>query len=328
MVFVFDTGYDPILMLCFIIVAAILLDLLIGDPKWIPHPVVQIGKLITFIESRLNKGKYIVNKGYLLTVSVISVVFLVTYLIVYVSYHFHIFVGVLVEIYIISTTIAIKGLRSAAVNVFIPLTSGDLQEARYQLSMIVGRDTKELSESEIVRGTVETVAENTVDGITAPLFWAFIGGAPLAMVYRAINTLDSMVGHKNEQFLYFGRASAKLDDVANWLPARITACSMWVASFVIKGSHKLHAWKITWRDARKHPSPNSGWSEAMVAGLLGIQLGGMNYYNGVESKRALMGETYRTLRRCDINKAIGYMHGGWIVFFMFGVSVLLGIRWM
>jgi adenosylcobinamide-phosphate synthase len=321
-----NTFDDPIFMLIIILIAAILLDLLMGDPRWLPHPVVLIGKLISFLEASWNKGKNRVRKGYVLTVTVIIVVFSVTFSIVFLSYKLHPVAGVLVEIYFISTTIAIKGLRSAALHVFTPLVSGNIDDARRNLSMIVGRDTKTLSESEVVRGTVETVAENTVDGITAPLFWAMIGGAPLAMVYRAINTLDSMVGYKNEKFMQFGRASAKLDDIVNLLPARITALCMWLSSFFIKGSKKKLGWKITWRDARKHPSPNSGWSEAMVAGLLGIQLGGINYYSGIKSVRATMGDPLRKIIRSDIEKSILYMHGGWSIFFLIGLCVLYLIR--
>jgi adenosylcobinamide-phosphate synthase len=215
---------------------------------------------------------------------------------------------------LISTTIAIKGLASAGKSVKEPLAEGDLVRARKSLSMIVGRDTEHLEESEIVRGAVETVSENTVDGITAPLFWALIGGAPLAMAYRAVNTLDSMVGYKNEQYFQFGWASARLDDIVNWLPARLTALTMWFSSLFIRGSRHRDAWKITWSDAGKHPSPNSGWSEAMVAGLMGVQLGGVNYYKGRISERAQMGNPTRKLVISDIDKAICYMHGGWIGF--------------
>ncbi|WP_096436824.1 adenosylcobinamide-phosphate synthase CbiB [Alteribacter populi] len=307
-----------------IIVAAIVVDLIIGDPRWLPHPVVQIGRFISFIEKRLNNRGNRKAKGVALTAIVIVSVFFMTYTVVFLAYQLHPIVGIWIEVYFISTTIAIKGLRSAALHVYIPLVDGDLQQARVNLSMIVGRDTKALAESEVVRGTVETVAENTVDGITAPLFWAIIGGAPLAMVYRAINTLDSMVGYKNERFSQFGWASARLDDVVNWLPARVTAVSIWVSSFFFRGGHSS-AWKVTWRDARKHPSPNSGWPEAMVAGLIGVQLGGVNFYHGVKSERATMGDPLRKLVSQDIKKAILYMHGGWLFFLLTGVVILLFI---
>ncbi len=306
--------------LFFLIGAAILLDLIIGDPRWIPHPVVQMGKLISFLENKWNHGKHRVIKGVALTVTVVLFVFIVTYSILFLAYKLHPIFAITLNIYLISTTIAIKGLSSAGKDVLYPLTNGEIMQARKMLSMVVGRDTECLPEKEIIRGTVETVAENTVDGITAPLFWAVIGGAPLALVYRAINTLDSMVGYKDERYAQFGWASAKLDDLANWLPARLTALSIWISAVFIKGSKLKSAWNITLRDARKHPSPNSGWSEAMVAGLLGVQLGGTNFYRGKRSERATMGDPIRQLMKTDINKSIQYMHGGWIVFL-----VLIGI---
>ncbi|OIJ12799.1 cobalamin biosynthesis protein CobD [Anaerobacillus arseniciselenatis] len=319
------TIFNGFLLLGFILlILAILLDLIIGDPRWLPHPVIQIGKLISFLEQSWNKGEYRKIKGVFLTIAVLCVVFAITYFILFFAYQFHFLAGFLLEIYLISTTIAIKGLHSAAKSVFVPLVEGNLDEARFQLSMIVGRDTEKLNESEIVRGTVETVAENTVDGITAPLFWAFIGGAPLAMVYRATNTLDSMVGYKSESYIQFGWASARFDDVMNYIPSRLTAFAMWLASFFMKGPKRKEALHITKRDAKKHPSPNSGYPEAMVAGLIGIQLGGVNYYKGVESKRATMGEATRSLVAKDINRSILYMHGGWIVFviFLFGLMLI------
>ncbi|WP_245712495.1 adenosylcobinamide-phosphate synthase CbiB [Anaerobacillus alkalilacustris] len=311
-----------------IVVAGVIVDLVIGDPRWLPHPVIQIGKLISALEKRCNQGGKRRLKGVMLTAVVITIVFVVTFLVVRFAYQLHFFVGVLVEVYFISTTIAIKGLRTAGLEVYIPLSQGNLKEARTKLSMIVGRDTKDLSESEVVRGTVETIAENTVDGITAPLFWAMIGGAPLAMVYRAINTLDSMVGYKNERYKEFGWASAKTDDIANWLPARLTAFSMITASFFIKGSKIKHGLKITLRDARKHPSPNSGWPEAMVAGLIGVQLGGVNYYHGQKSVRATMGDPLMRLMSNHIKDAILYMHAGWFGFIVMLIMIVLVIEKM
>lgn len=153
-----------------------------------------------------------------------------------------------------------------------------------------------------------------MDGITAPLFWMLIGGVPAAMAYRAINTLDSMVGYKNEQFLHFGWASARIDDAANWLPARLTALSMWLAAWFFPVLSVKAAIRITLEDAPKHPSPNSGWPESMTAGLLGIELGGWNSYQGVMSERARMGRRTRELHCSDIRYSIMIMHGGWLVF--------------
>ncbi len=165
--------------------------------------------------------------------------------------------------------------------------------------MIVGRETSHLDEPEIVRGTVETVAENIVDAVISPLLYALIGGAPLAMAYRAVNTLDSMVGYKNEKYIHLGWASARLDDIANWIPARLTALLLTVSAFILRMNGR-RAWRTMRRDARKHPSPNSGFPESTVAGALGIRLGGVNVYHGVESFRAYMGDALRPMESRDI----------------------------
>jgi adenosylcobinamide-phosphate synthase len=183
------------------------------------------------------------------------------------------------------------------------------------LARIVGRDTEQLDEGEIVRGTVETVAENTSDGVTAPLFWGFIGGAPLAMVYRAINTCDSMVGYKNERYSEFGWASARLDDVINWIPSRLTGFLILLMNKPKKISRK-RAWQILFRDAKRHPSPNSGWLEASVAAILGVQLGGINYYKGQISKRAKMGEPLDPLQKQHIPLTNGIMTRTSVMFLM------------
>jgi adenosylcobinamide-phosphate synthase len=297
-----------------IILGAILLDLWMGDPKWLPHPVIGMGNIISYLEQRWNQGDRRKIKGGALTFVVVGSTYLISYIVILLTYQFHVMFGMLVEIYLLSTTIAIKGLKDAALNVSIPLRQGNLKEARWQLSMIVGRDTDKLDEVEVVRGTVETVAENTVDGIVAPLFWAVVGGAPLALAYRAINTLDSMVGYKNERYLQFGWASARFDDLANLIPARLTALCIWLSAIFHSQSRLKEAISITYRDAPKHPSPNSGWPEAMVAGLIGIQLGGFNKYKGIISERARMGQPTRQLTEADIQRTIYYMHGGWIMF--------------
>jgi len=220
---------------------------------------------------------------------VLVTVFLIVTAITAAFYLIHPVLGILAEGFLIATTIAQKSLKEAALEVYHPLKKGDLKEARMKLSYIVGRDTEKLDEQEVVRGTVETVAENTTDGVTAPLFWALIGGAPLAMVYRAINTCDSMVGNMSERYREFGWASAKLDDVVNWIPSRITGVLMILSNKPEKSSYRA-VWTLLFRDAKRHPSPNSGWGEAAVAAILGIQLGGINFYKGVISNRAKMGD--------------------------------------
>lgn len=289
------------------ITLAFFLDLLIGDPPNWPHPVKWMGTWIGRLDKKLNTGLHKQRNGMMMLLMMLLLVFVVTGGVTYLAYQLHWVVGIVVEAVLIATTIAQKSLRQAGMDVYRPLIKGDMAEARLKLSYIVGRDTDQLDESEIVRGTVETVAENTSDGITAPLFWAFIGGAPLAMIYRVINTCDSMVGYKSDKYADFGWASAKLDDVVNWIPSRITGFLM-----LLGCPSRYHTWKKRWSilfmDAKRHPSPNSGWTEAAVAVLLGVQLGGRNVYKGVVSHRAEMGEKLVPLKAVHIRKTIRIMH--------------------
>lgn len=286
------------------IIVAVLIDRLVGDPPTWPHPVKWFGKLIHFFDKKWNDGAHRKLKGSLMLIILMLIVLSVSALIVVLSYVVHPFLGVGVESLLIATTIAQKGLIEAALEVEKPLRKNDLALARAKLSCIVGRDTDQLSEGEIVRGTVETVAENTSDGITAPLFWALIGGAPLALTYRLINTCDSMVGYKNTVYKDFGWASARLDDIVNWLPARLTGLVMMLTT---KKRFSKKAWSILFRDAGNHPSPNSGWGEAAVAALLGIRLGGVNYYQGQTSYRTEMGDPINPLHLTHICESVNIM---------------------
>lgn len=306
------------------------LDLLIGDPPNWPHPVKWIGKGITFLERHLNKGEGRRFKGVLMLFIILGVVFSLTSFVVWVCRLIHPILAIAVESIMMFTTIAHRNLKEAALEVYRPLRDGDMKEARTKLSWIVGRDTDHLDEGELVRGTVETVAENTSDGVTAPLFWGFIGGAPLAMLYRAINTCDSMVGYKNEKYIQFGWASARLDDLANWVPSRLTGF------ILLLGNKPLNmnigkAWKIMFRDAKKHPSPNSGWLEAPVAALLGVQLGGINYYKGEISRRARMGEPLVHLEKHHIIHTNSILTRTSILFLLVlwigGISIEMASAW-
>lgn len=309
---------------------AIILDKLIGDPPSVPHPVKGMGKLISFLDQRFNHGKNRRVKGLWMLVMVLLITFLASFFLVYISYQLHWWVGVIVEALLIATTIAQKSLKDAALEVYEPLEVNNLALARLKLSYIVGRDTERLGEAEIVRATVETVAENTSDGITAPLFWAFIGGAPLSLVYRAINTCDSMVGYKNEKYRDFGYFSAKCDDLVNYFPSRITAM------LILLFSHcpfyrKREAWKSLFQDAKKHPSPNSGWGEAVTAIILGVQLGGINYYRGKKSDRARMGKALQPLNNSHIIAATKIAEKAVIWFYLFlcigGIGFELAYAW-
>ncbi|OYD06181.1 adenosylcobinamide-phosphate synthase CbiB [Paludifilum halophilum] len=281
-----------------ILLAAYVLDRIIGDPRWLPHPVVGMGWLISRVEAGLcrwmegwkQRGKTAARlTGSLLPLIVVGGVYAVAHFLLQGAAAVSAPLAWGMEVFLIAATIATKGLAEAARGIYQVLSAGDLAEARTRLSMIVGRDTDSLDEAEVVRGTVETVAENIVDAVTAPLFFAAVGGAPLALAYRAVNTLDSMVGYQDERYRHFGWASARLDDLANWLPARITLLSMLVV-LGWRGYRPVKAWRVVRRDAGKHPSPNSGIAEAAMAGGLGIQLGGINRYRGVISRRARLGD--------------------------------------
>ncbi|MBT2689173.1 cobalamin biosynthesis protein CobD [Bacillus sp. ISL-47] len=290
----------------FAIILAYVIDLLIGDPPDWPHPVRWMGSFIHTLEKALNKGNCKRLKGVAMLGIVLFIVAGISVLFTSFCYKIHPIAGILAEGILISAAIAQKSLKEAAVAVYEPLRKGDIEDARQKLSYIVGRDTDCLDESGVVRAAVETVAENTSDGITAPLFWALIGGAPLALIYRAINTCDSMVGYRNERYAKFGWASAIVDDAANWIPSRLTAFCMLLSSKP-KQTPAGEAWGLLLRDARKHPSPNSGWGEAATAALLGVQLGGINFYKGVLSNRAIIGEHHVFLEKEHILDSIAIM---------------------
>lgn len=308
------------------LLAAIAIDLIMGDPRWLPHPVVGMGRIIAWLDRAWNHGSPRARKrrGLCLTLLVVLGVYALAWLTLAGLTRLHPWLGLAAETVLLATTLAIRGLRDAALDVARPLLRGDLAQARASLAMIVGRDTQPLDEAEITRATIETVAENTVDGITAPLFWAFIGGAPLALAYKAVNTLDSMVGYLSPRHADFGYASAKLDDLANWVPARLTALCLWLSASCIANARPQGALAATCRDAPRHPSPNAGWPEAMMACLLGVQLGGINYYQGRPSHRATLGEPRQPLTVGHIYRALHHMHVGWMAFVLLlaGIAVL------
>ncbi|SCI42965.1 adenosylcobinamide-phosphate synthase CbiB [Romboutsia sp. 1001713B170207_170306_H8] len=287
-----------------------IIDLIVGDPYSFPHPVRYIGNLIKFIEKRIRKiaktDRDLKIGGFVLWFFTVIPVYIITYLIIKIS-SFNIYIYLFVNSLIIYTTLATKCLKDEAVKIYKVLKTGDIEKSRIQLSYIVGRDTEHLGEGEIIRATVETVAENTVDGIIAPMFYAFIGGAPLAMAYKAINTLDSTVGYKNEKYLHLGFASARIDDIANYIPARISVLLMSIGSLVLGYNFKSCA-KIAIRDRKNHKSPNCAYSEGAVAGALGIQLGGTNIYFGQEVYKPTIGDKDREIEIEDIVKTNKIMY--------------------
>lgn len=287
-----------------------IIDLIIGDPYSFPHPVIYIGKLIKCLENNIRKifkkEKYLKFAGFILWFITVGTTYLLTYLIIKLS-KFNSITFLIVNSFIIYTTLATKCLKDEAIKIYDILKSGDIYESRKQLSYIVGRDTSSLNEAEIIRATVETVAENTVDGIISPMFYAFIGGAPLAMAYKAINTLDSMVGYKNDKYINLGFASAKIDDIANYIPARICIIFMTIASLILRFNYK-NCFKISIRDRKNHKSPNCAYPEGAVAGALGIQLGGTNIYFGKPVYKPTIGDKYREIEIEDIKKTNKIMY--------------------
>lgn len=289
------------------IITAYLLDLIIGDPYWLPHPVRAIGKVVEYLERALRKNnqnqKTEKIKGIILTVITVGLSYFIIYFFIYVGGIISPGLKFAFSSFFIFTTLSTKNLGEEAFSVYRALEEDNLELARERVSRIVGRDTKGLSRNEIVRAIVETVAENTVDGIISPLFYAVLGGAPLAMAYKAVNTLDSMMGYKNEKYIQFGWFSAKLDDLVNYLPARISVLLIPLASLLVR-QRGLMALRVIFRDGKKSPSPNAGIPEAGFAGALGIQLGGVNFYQGVKEYRPILGEKLKKKSPKDILKAI------------------------
>ena len=271
------------------IILGFVLDFIFGDPRWLPHPICFIGKLISITEKAVRrfcgeKPEGLLMGGFVLVVIVLTVTFAVPYFILTLAEMYSPVLAFAVETFMFYQIFAMRSLKEASLQVYDGLKSGDLQEARKKLSWIVGRDTAELTDEEVAKAAVETVAENTSDGVIAPLFFMFIGGAPLAFLYKAINTMDSMVGYKNDKYLYFGRCAAKLDDVANFIPARISGLLMVAAAYFLN-MDASGSWRIFKRDRRHHLSPNSAMTESAAAGALGIKLGGGHFYIGDEVKK-------------------------------------------
>ena len=307
-------------------VVAFLTDALLGDPRSKFHPVVLIGNLISLLEKILRREQDSpstkIFKGGILVCVVVAVNFFVGLSVEIFSENIpSLAAKIFLQAFVLSFMISPRTLADAAREIYFLLERENLEHAREKVGWIVGRDTKNLNEAEVARATIETVAENTVDGIISPLFYFAVGGLPLAVAYRAINTMDSMLGYKNEKYFYFGRAAARLDDAANFIPARLTALLFIGAAFILKLDYK-NAFDMMKRDAKKHPSPNGGWAEATVAGALKIRLGGVNYYFGEPHFRAYMGEPIENLEAVHILGAIRMMYTATILFLVTAYFIL------
>lgn len=268
---------------------ALLLDLAMGDPRWLPHPVVLIGRLIATLERVLRAAvRNERTAGVLLLILTTGGAMALTWLVLRCAAWLHPLAGIAVAVIVSSTCLAARSLHKESALVADALASGDMEGARRNLAYIVGRDTAGLEESEIWRALVETVAENSSDGIIAPLFWLTLGGPVAAMGFKAVSTLDSMVGYRNERYLHLGWASARMDDLLNLIPARLTALLMIVGA-PLAGLSLRNSLTITLRDRLKHPSPNSGHPEAAAAGALRVRLGGAASYGGQASWKEYLG---------------------------------------
>lgn len=306
--------------------AGFLIDLLVGDPRWLYHPVCLIGKIIAFLEKQIRKICPKTEKGELLggALEVLLVCILcggIPLVILRVLYRCVPWLALILETFWCYQLLAAKSLKTESMKVYDRLKNGTIEEARYAVSMIVGRDTQSLTEEGVTKAAVETVAENTSDGIIAPMFYMAIGGAPLMFLYKGINTMDSMLGYKNEKYLYFGRCAAKLDDVVNYVPARISGCLMTAASF-LAGMDGRNALKIYRRDRRNHASPNSAQTEAVMAGALDVQLAGNAWYFGKLYEKPTIGDSIRPVEPEDIKRANRLLY----VTAVLGVLTFLALR--
>lgn len=273
-----------------IIGLALLLDLALGDPRWLPHPVVLMGRLITTLETVLRRRvPFERAAGVLLLIVTVACAMTATWLVLRCAAYFHPIAGFLAAVILSSTCLAARSLHRESALVADALVRGDITAARRNLSYIVGRDTDSLEEGEIWRALVETVAENSSDAIIAPLFWLTLGGPVTAMGFKAVSTLDSMVGYKNEHYLRLGWASARMDDLMNFIPARLTALLI-IVSAPLAGLSLRNSWAVTLRDRLKHPSPNSAHPEAAAAGALGVRLGGEASYGGQPGWKEYLGD--------------------------------------
>ena len=283
------------------------LDLLIGDPHGIPHPVVYIGKLIDWTEKGMRKlfpktvrGENFAGAAIWLIVVTVSTGLPALFL--WLAYGVNRFLGLALETVMCAQILATKSLRQESMKVYAALKTGDLEQARYAVSMIVGRDTQRLDEAGVTRAAVETVAENTSDGILAPMLFLAIGGAPLGFFYKAVNTMDSMLGYVEMPYKNVGLVPAKMDDLFNYIPARISAFLM-LAAGTLLGLDGKNGWKIFKRDRYNHASPNSAQTESVCAGLLGLRLAGDAWYHGVLHKKKYIGDPLREIEASDIPRA-------------------------
>lgn len=317
----------------FACVTGFLLDLIFGDPVWLYHPVRLIGALIASLEKKArrlcgNSERKLLLAGGGLWLIVLVVSAGVPALFLWAAGMVHPYLKAALESFWCYQILAVKSLKVESMKVYAELKNRDLPAARKAVSMIVGRDTECLDETGVTKAAVETVAENTSDGAVAPMLFLLLGGAPLGFAYKAVNTMDSMIGYKDENYLYIGRVAAKADDVVNYIPARISALLMIIAAF-LQGMDGKQAWKIFRRDRYHHASPNSAQTEAVCAGALRIQLAGDAYYFGKLYKKKYIGDPLQEVTPEDIPRAVSLLYGtAWLTMLIFGGLKFLVALWL
>lgn len=322
--------------------AGFLLDLFLGDPYWLPHPVRWIGSLIGFLDRHLRRESDSPSrkrhKGLCLVILMLLICGSVTFMGLFLLYHMHRVVGVIAESILCYQMLSMKGLKTESMKVYQALQAGDVEQARKAVSMIVGRDTERLDEAGIARAAVETVAENTSDGVIAPMFYLVLGGGVLGVLYKTINTMDSMIGYKNEKYLDFGRYAAKLDDIANYIPSRLAAFLMIAGTAICRllyhpekrrtdcVIYSVHnAWCVYRRDRYNHASPNSAQTESVCAGALGLRLAGDAWYFGRKAEKPYIGDALRPVEAEDIRRANRLLYAASLMMWLICMGVLLAL---
>ncbi len=303
------------------IIIGFVIDSFIGDPYNLPHPIRLIGRLISKLEKFIcRRFRNLYAGGVFLALTVIFISAVVPFFILYFYYRLNIIFGILIEGIFCYYLIAPKCLRNESMKVYSAIKIKDTEKARKAVSMIVGRDTQCLDESGIIKAAVETVAENTSDGVTAPIMYMSLGGAVFGFIYKAVNTMDSMIGYKNDKYINLGRFAAKLDDAFNFIPSRLTAAVMILSAYIL-GMNGKNAFRIWKRDRRKHASPNSAQTEAVCAGALEIRLAGDAYYFGKLHKKEYIGDDIRPIENEDIRRANRLMYCTSIIVLIVSVSI-------
>jgi len=292
----------------YVIGVAFILDFILGDPNRLPHPVIYMGNAINFFEDRFRRHfNNVLVSGFFFALALILSTWVAAFVLIKVSISLHPGFGNLVQVILLFFCFSSTSLEKAALGVFQALEEKDIEKARKKVSYIVGRNTKTLDQSGVTRACVETVAENFVDGFLSPLFFAMIGGVPLALAYKMVNTLDSMVGYKNSTYILFGRAAARIDDVANFIPARISVLIISFSAAILSFKKGISALKTGFFQGKRHKSPNAGYPEATFAGALKIRLGGPNYYHGERVEKPYIGKEFKDPEKESIKQACDLM---------------------